>query len=131
MDSTTLTEVREVDKATDLVYDNSTYVNKEELRERIKKHYEYKTCKIVLDKDAEVCAVCLWNISEDGKVAHVLDMVIRKDFSGKDLMRRILAEGMKVWPVDFITYDRDYTADGSNRGKRRLWSTKNFLRRKA
>jgi hypothetical protein len=130
MDHVTIA-IDSVDQATDFIFVNSTYTDKDALKERIRKHYDYKTCKICLDGDGKVCAVCLWNISENGKVAHVVDMVIREDFRGKDLMRRILAEGMKVWPVDFITYDRDYTEDGSNRGKRRLWSTKHFLRRKA
>ena len=45
-----------VDKATEFIYKYATYKDKEKLRARVQKHYEYKTCRIFLDKDGEVCS---------------------------------------------------------------------------
>lgn len=116
---------------TEFIWHYSTYEKKDELRERVQKHLAYKTCRVVLDKANLVCAVCLWNISPDQVEARVADMVIREDYSKKDLMRRILIDGMKIWPVKFLRYCRDYTKDGSNRGSERIWSVERFLRRRA
>lgn len=115
----------------EFLYHYSTYVDKEKLRARIQKHFEFKTCLILYDTHDLVCAICLWNIVDDGKAAHIVDLVFREDKRKHDLMRKILMNGMRIWPVKFIVYDRDYTRDGANRGRQRIWSVERFLRRKA
>ena len=112
------------------IFRYATYKDEEDLRERIQKHLAYKTCKIVLDKDGAVCAVCLWNISADGIEAHIVDLVIREDHRGKDFMRWMLREGLKIWPVKFLRWNRDYNEDGSDRWREpKVWSVERFLRR--
>jgi hypothetical protein len=119
------------DKITDFILKYATYKEKEELRERVQKHLEYKTCKVVLDQDGCICAVCLWNISPDGCEAHIIDMVIREDYRRQDIMRFILREGLKIWPVKFLRWNRDYTEDGHDRWQEpKVWSVERFLRRK-
>jgi hypothetical protein len=118
-----------IDKATDFIYENAPFKNKDKLRARIQKHLSYKTCRIFIDSANMVYAVCLWNIVDSGKVAFITEMTIRKDYRKKDIMRKILIDGMKIWPVKYLMFDRE-NEDGSIRG-RKLWSTKRFLRRKA
>lgn len=106
------------------------YKDINELRERIQKHRNYKTCRILIDGAGMVFAVCLWNIIDNGQAAFVTEMTIRKDYKKKDIMRRILAEVMNIWPLKFLVFDRE-KKDGTHKGKRRIWSTERFLRRKA
>lgn len=109
----------------------ATYTDKESLRERIQKHIEYKTCKILFDTRSFICAICLWNISVDCLEVEIIDLVIREDFRNKDLMRQILMEGLKIWPVKFMKWNRDYTKDGSSRWHNpKIFSVECFLRRK-
>jgi hypothetical protein len=116
----------------EFIYAYSTYKDKEKLRDRIQRHIAFKTCKVVLDKDGFVCAVCLWNISPDALEAHVIDMVIREDYRKTDIMRWILREGLKIWPVKFLRWNRDYTEDGHDRWTEpKVWSVERFLRRKS
>jgi hypothetical protein len=116
--------------AADFIIRYATYKDKDELRERIQKHLAYKTCKIVLDKTGSICAVCLWNISADQQEAHIIDMVIREDYRKTDLMRKILKEGLEIWPVKFLRYNRDYNTDGHDRWhEAKAWSVERFLRR--
>jgi len=119
------------DDPTEFIYRYATYRDKEKLRARVEAHIKYKTCKILFDKTGMVCAVCLWNISPDGEVAEVTDMVIREDYRKMDLMRWILTEGRKIWPVKYLKFNRDYTEDGHDRWPEpKLFSVKRFLRRK-
>lgn len=109
----------------------ATYKDKEELRERIQKHIEYKTCFILFDETDYVCAVCLWNISSDGKIAEVSDMIIREDTRGTDIMRRMLGNTRKIWPLEYLKYNRDYNEDGHDRwDKPKMFKVESFLRRK-
>ena len=107
------------------------YVNDEKLEEKIKGHLRYKTCKILLDRDGHVCAVCFWNISADGITADITDLIIREDYRKKDLMRNILREGLKIWNVKHLRYVRDYNEDGHDRGPKKVIKVERFLRRKA
>lgn len=113
------------------IMERSTYADKTNLQNRIKAHITYKTCRIIYDKDGRICAVCLWNIGPDGLVADVTDLVIRNDYRKKDIMRRILIDAMKIWPLKFIRYNRDYTPDGVIDRGSRMWSVERFLRRRA
>jgi hypothetical protein len=44
-------------------------------------------------------------------------------------MWHVLDESLKIWPVKYLKYDRDYTKDGSNRGPTRRIRVEKFLRR--
>jgi len=101
------------------------------IEERLEKHLAYKTCRIILDEDGYICACCLWNIDDGTIVAEILDLAIREDYVKKDLMRRILLDGMQVWPVKFIKYRRDYTENENNERPQRVWSVERFLRRRS
>lgn len=120
------------EKAAEFVYRYATYKDIGKLRARIQKHVEYKTCKIVLHQDGSVVAVCLWNISPDGLEAHIIDMVIREDYRKTDIMRQILRDGLKIWPVKFLRWNRDYNEDSHDRWREpKVWSVERFLRRRS
>lgn len=121
-----------VDMATDFVMDNSTYIDRAFVRDRISRHIYYKTCKILFDDRGKVCATCCWNISPDGQIADVLDMIIRKDYRGKDIMRGILMLAVKMWPLKYLRYNRDYTITGESRWQEpKKFKVSSFLRRRA
>ena len=108
-----------------------TYYNDRALKEKLLGHLEYKTCKILLDKDGKVCGVCCWNISADGLIADITDIILREDFRGRDMMRKMLEGELKIWNVKYLRYVRDYNADGHDRGPKRTIRVDRFLRRKA
>jgi hypothetical protein len=99
----------------EFIYHYATYTSKDELRERIQKHIEYKTCKILFDEARDIYAACLWNISPDGLEAYVIDMCLREDYRNGKTVIEILKEGLKIWPVKFLRYNRDYNNDGHDR----------------
>lgn len=119
------------DSPTEFIYHYASYKDKDKLRERIQKHLEYKTCKILLDEAGFVCAACLWNISADQLEAYVIDMVIREDYRKTDIMWQILEAGLKIWQVKFLRWNRDYNEDGSDRWREpKVFSVSRFLRRR-
>ena len=118
------------DKVTDFIYERAPYKDKDLLRERVQKHIVYKTCRILVDGNGLVGAVCLFNISNNGTVAFITDVTIRKDYSGKDFMRETLLHFMKIWPLKYLIGDRT-NEKGIQIGKRKIWSVERFLRRKA
>lgn len=102
---TTLKNV--VSQATTFILENSRYTDKEKIEEVIQKHIEYKTCLIVYDDNDEITAVCRWNISEDGIVAHILDVIVRKDQRNLKLLRRLIYKGFEMWPgVKYLSWER-------------------------
>lgn len=108
----------------------TTYTTCETLALRVQRHKEYKTCRIVVDPlDGSIVCVCLWNVSADGKVAHVIDLVIREDWRNKGLVQRILEDGRKIWPIEKLTWERGYD-DGLIDKPMKIWSVERFLRRK-
>ena len=118
-----------IDEAADFLLKYSTYEDREKLRERIQKHVQYKTAYIVRDKNDSIVSVCLWNISPDYAVVDVFDCAIREDHRGKDLMRRMLWNGLKTWPVKYIRYEKGYD-DGLQDKPKTVWSVERMLRRK-
>jgi hypothetical protein len=108
----------------------STYQSYETHAVRLQAHQAYKTCRIILDPaDDTVIAVCLWNISADGKTAHVLDYIVREDWRNRNLAIQILRDGMKIWKVEELVWDKGYD-DGLQDKPLKRWSVDRFLRRK-
>jgi hypothetical protein len=114
----------------DFIMKYAVYSDQGELYDAVQKHISYKTCKIVTDDKGKICAVCLWNI--DGDEAFVSDLVIREDYRKKDLMRRLLLDGLKSWPIKYMRWNRGYNKDGSMRWpESKRWNVESFLRRKS
>ena len=121
-----------INDAADFILENSTYKDKEKLKERIAGHLCYKTCYIMYDTSGAIVAVVLWNITDNDTV-EVIDMVIRKDHRGKEgkgIIKKFLTMGREIWPVKYMKYNRDYTLDGSSRWPEpKVFNVQHLLRR--
>lgn len=100
---------------------------REKIKEVIKQHINYKTCIVVHDLDG-VVAVCRWNISNSGKVAHILDLIIKPEHRNKHYINRLLIKGLKIWPsVKFLEWEREIKYP--NR-ERKYFSVEKILKRR-
>jgi hypothetical protein len=108
----------------------STYKTYETLAVRLQAHKDYKTCRIVVDPyDNTVISVCLWNIMDNGKTAHVLDFIVREDWRNKNLGIKILKDVMRIWELEKLIWDKGYD-DGLQEKPMKVWSVDRFLRRR-
>jgi hypothetical protein len=102
----------------------------EEDRDKIKgqviKHIQYKTCVILRDMDG-IAAVCRYNISPSGAVAHILDLIIKPEYRNKIFFKRLLIKGLRIWPqVRFLEWER--LSKYPNR-ERKFYSVAKMLKR--
>ena len=82
-------------------------INIEKFIENIIKHYIYKTCFVVYDENNEIEAVARWNIYPSGKVAKILDVIIRPDKRNGALMQKMFCKGLMMFPmVKYIIWER-------------------------
>lgn len=80
------------------------FYKESELKKAIKGHINFGTY-VVLRDDKGIAAVCRWNIA--GNVAHVLDLILRKDVKGRGLIKYVTALGWKKFPyLKWITFER-------------------------
>jgi len=84
------------------LHSKSNYCN---LLKNIKGHFDCKTIIVVRDEKG-ISAIGRWNlITED--TAHILDLIIRKDNTTKNLMKRMLLLGQRVFPsAKYIIFER-------------------------
>lgn len=100
----------DIPKIIDFILKYSQYNDADKIKEIVERHILFKTCIVVYDnsKEKEIAAVCRWNISDSGKVATILDLIIKLDHRNKGLIRRILLKGLRVWPnVEYIQFERE------------------------
>jgi len=82
-------------------------LNREELKDAIAKHLEYGTAMIIRNKaNNEITAVARWNWVSNF-AAHILDVVIHKDYRTPRFLRYMLLLGKRKYPqLHWITYER-------------------------
>ena len=98
----------DVNKIADFILKYSPYKNKELIKQYILLHLQYKTCFVVYDDDHKICAVSRWNISEDNKTACILDLMIREDYRNKEMIQRMLLQGLQMYPwIKFLKFERE------------------------
>lgn len=89
-----------IDKLTNFLWDNCEYLHekntKEVLRDAVQKHWEYKTIVVQYDENG-ICGVCRFEIV-DTKEAFILDVAVRKDLRHKDILQRLLLQGLTLYP---------------------------------
>ena len=80
------------------------------IKDAIEKHILFKTC-IILYKDKsekEIVAVVRFNISQSGKVAHILDIIIAPEYRHKRVMKILLLKGLRMYPsVTHLVWERE------------------------
>jgi len=100
--------------------------NREKIIETIKQHILFKTCVVVNDLDG-VVAICRWNISRSGTIAHILDLIIKPEYRNKRYINRLLIKGLRMYPkVKFLEWEREI--EHPNRA-RQFCSVKRLLKR--
>lgn len=77
-----------------------------ELERIVDEHWVYGTIDSVY-KDGEIIAVVRWNISADGRVCDVLDLLICEGENGFRVMKHLIARNWHRFPtVRHIRFDR-------------------------
>lgn len=106
MSSKTLAQIKqaifsktEEDKIIDFIIRYTTYTDREKIREVIRKHLEYNTCMVIYGGSGEIAAVARWNISSDGRIAEILDVVLAPKYRKKGILRRMLLRGWQLFPT--------------------------------
>jgi len=127
MDSTSTTNIDEIVK---FIIDHGKglydLLNLEAIKEFVIKHLEYKTIIIVRDEEG-ILAVCRWNMTTID-TAYVLDLIIRKGHTYKQLIKRILLKGIKMYPqAKYLTWERLKKYPDR---KQRKYSISDMLRRR-
>lgn len=96
-----------IEEITEFVTKNGIYnaIDKDKIKEVVRKHIEYKTIIIVRDEQG-ILAVCRWNIISD--TAKILDLIIREGHKEKSLIKRILIKGLKMYPkTKYLSFERE------------------------
>lgn len=89
--------------------------NKEELRIAIKEHINFNTIDS-LERLGKLTAVVRYNISQDGRTAHVLDMAIARGEDGQKVIRYFVARGWSRFPsLKFVRFERELKYDRPQR----------------
>jgi hypothetical protein len=96
---------RELDKIIDFVIKYSPHKDREKIKDYVLQHFQYKTAFVGFDDLGEITFVCRWNI--EGRIANILDLYIREDWRGKNLIKQLLWKGLWLFPyVRFIKFER-------------------------
>lgn len=113
-----------LEKLTDFVLENSHYMSREGIKEAIIKHNRVNTCSY-LEKDGKIIAVARWNVF--GVTAHILDVIIDKEYRGKKLFPALLAVSWGRFPyVKYISFERERKYPDR---EERVYKITEFLRR--
>jgi hypothetical protein len=96
-----------IEEITDFIIKYSSYIHRDKIKEFIQKHIEYNTCMYLTDKNGEIAAVVRWNVIDNGRVAHVLDLIIREDFRNNGMIKTLLIKGLMKFPtVRYLSWER-------------------------
>jgi hypothetical protein len=110
----------EIERITEFIIKNYFHKDKEKIREVVKQHISYGTLAVEYDK-ADIVAVARWNINNT--TVHILDLIIRKDYQRKGLIKKMLVRGLKVWKqLEYISFGRS-----KYNGRERMYSLEKFL----
>ena len=120
--------MKDVDRIVQFIARYATYTNLSAVRREVEAHIKYKTCRVVADKDGDVCCVCLWNISPDCKYADITDLIIREDERNKGIAKKILSDELKRWNFKYVRFERGYD-DGNIEKTKKVYDAQKLLRR--
>lgn len=88
----------------------SPYNDADKIKEIVERHILFKTCIVVYnnEKDKDIAAVCRWNMLPNGRIAHILDLIIHPDYRSKDYIQRILIKGLSLYPkARWLIWERE------------------------
>lgn len=97
-----------------------------EIRNSIEQHLTNASIDYATDESGEVIGVCIWDVPNNGKIAHIYDLHIREDWRNKELGKHFLRRGLKMWKnVTHLEFKR-----GKRNEKKRLIPIEYFLNNK-
>lgn len=116
-----------IDDIVDFIIKYSPYKDRDKIREYINLHLLYHTCIVIYEGD-EIIAVARWNISPSGKIAFVLDTIIKEGYRNNGMMKRLIEEGTSVWKsVKYLAWEREWKYPDR---EQKIYSLKQILKRR-
>jgi len=116
-----------IEDIVDFIVKYSPYKDRDLIKEYIALHIKYGTC-IVICEDDEVIALARWNISPSGKIAFVLDTIIKEGYRNNGMMRRLIEKGTSVWKdVKYLAWEREWKYPDR---EQKIYSVKQLLKRR-
>ena len=100
--------------------------DKLDLIDRLEQHYAYGTLDWLYRKD-EIVAAVIYNIINEGRVANILDMVIKPSENSIKIMKYFIARGWMRFPsLQFIRFERAF----KDKKGYRMYRMKRFFNKK-
>ena len=95
-----------LEKLTAFIQKYLPYGDKYLVKKYIQEHNAYHTLYYALDKD-EVIGLVRFNLSEDGEIADILDLVIHPDYRGQGVAKSFINRALKEFPNGkYLTFKR-------------------------
>ncbi len=111
------------------ILENTTYTDASKMREVVMLHQLYGTSVTVRNETNQVVGYCRWNISSDNETVFLLDIIVRKDFRRRGLLRTIADLGFPtVWKSKYIVFERGYDDGKQVKTKKRYLISKLWRR---
>ena len=105
-----------LEKLVEFVKTYLPYTDKDLIKKYLEEHNVYHTLYYAIDEQGEIVGVCRWNISEDSKTAHILDLAIRPDFRNQGVGKDFLKRGLSLWKnVTHLVFERGSRGDKRER----------------
>lgn len=103
-------------KLVDFIQNYLPYRKRKFIEKEVIKHLKYRTIQYFIDSEGEIVGLCRWNISDDGKIAHILDLIVREDYRKTGVARRFLKNGLKLFgSVKYLEFEREFRGDRRKR----------------
>lgn len=74
------------------------YTDKDLIKKYISEHSVYGTIDFAIDDNQEIIGLVRYNVSDDGEVGEILDLVIRPDYRNKGLGNHFIRRALKTFP---------------------------------
>ena len=73
-------------------------------------------------------ALARWNISPSGKIAFVLDTIIKEGYRNNGMMRKLIEKGTNAFPsVKYLSWERQWKYKDR---EQKIYSVKQILKRR-
>lgn len=116
-----------VEKVVDFILSNSTYTDRDIIRECVEGHTRYKSCFIACDGD-RVIGFIRWNQADLESIV-VCDCIIDKDYRGKGVLDELIWRMKVVLPsVTKVSFERGYDS-GLEKKPLKTYTTDQIIRR--
>lgn len=96
-----------IDEITEFIIEHHGYYNKELIKEYVEFHNKYGTIDYAIDHEGYIIAVCRWNMSDDGRIAQVLDFAINEKWRNQGIGNDFIRRALKRFPsIEWLEFRR-------------------------